>query len=79
MSELRLFRRLDSLRPSELRSLPSHDEVTEALPPPTRRAAPLSPDEFVPPPQATVRLDLTGHGHAQDVVVTAGATGLKTT
>lgn len=78
MADLRLFRRLDSLRPSERRSLPSHDEVTEALPPPTRRAAPLSRDEFVPPPQATVRLDLTGNGHAQDVVVTADATGLKT-
>jgi hypothetical protein len=79
MSELRLFRRLESLRPSELRALPSHDEVAEALPPPTRRAVQVSRDEFVPAPQTTVRLDLTGQGHAQDVTVTASATGLTTT
>jgi hypothetical protein len=79
MSELRLFRRLDSLRPSELRALPSQDEVNEALaPPPPKPAVSLMRDEFVPPVQATVKLDLTGQGLTQDVTIQASAAGLST-
>lgn len=80
MSELRLFRRLDSLRPSELRSLPTQDELDEAIapPPPPRPAPSFIRDEFVPPVQATVKLDLTGQGQPQDVAVLASGGGLAT-
>lgn len=80
MADLRLFRRLDSLRPSELRSLPTHEELGEALapPPPPKSAPSIMRDEFVPPAQATVKLDLTGQGQPQDVTVVASAGGLST-
>jgi hypothetical protein len=81
MSELRLFRRLDALRPSELRSLPSQDEVNEALappPPPPKPGLSLMRDEFVPPVQATVKLDLTGQGRPQDVAIYLNGSGLST-
>jgi hypothetical protein len=35
-------------------------------------------DEFVPPVQATVKLDLTGQGRPQDVAIYLNGSGLST-